>query len=274
MASMTTTDRSAPAVIAVVLCDLDGVVWLSGRPIPGSPEAIEMLREAQCRVLFVTNNSAALLAEHEAALAAIGIDAVGDVITSAQAAARLVEPGERVHACAGPGVVEALRARGASIVEAHRGEPVDAVVVGLHLDFDYDRLERASSAVRAGARFIAANDDASFPTPDGLVPGAGAIVAAVSTASGVRPVIAGKPHIAMAALVRATVGPLVEGSAMVMIGDRLSTDGRFAEELGCRFALVRSGVTPPDIRVDPPLEFDAADLAGVVVTLLGRSTAG
>jgi HAD superfamily hydrolase (TIGR01450 family) len=274
MASVTTTDRSAPADIAVVLCDLDGVVWLSGRPIPGSPEAIAKLREAGCRVLFVTNNSAALLVEHEAALAAIGIDAAGDVITSAQAAALLVEPGERVHACAGPGVVEALRERGASVVEARRGESVDAVVVGLHLDFDYDRLERASTAVRDGARFIGANDDASFPTPDGLVPGAGAILAAVSMASGVSPVIAGKPYAPMAALVRTTVGPLVEGSAMVMIGDRISTDGRFAEELSCRFALVRSGVTPPDDRVDPPPEFDAADLAGVVGTLLGRGTAG
>jgi HAD superfamily hydrolase (TIGR01450 family) len=274
MASVTTPEHSAPSDVTVVLCDLDGVVWLSGRPIPGSPAAVEMLREAGCRVLFVTNNSAALLSEHEAALEAIGVPAVGDVVTSAQAAALLVAPGERVHACAGPGVVEALLARGARVVEAVHGQPVDAVVVGLHLEFDYERLDRASAAVRAGARLIGANDDASFPTPDGLVPGAGAILAAVSTASGTTPEIAGKPYAPMAALVRDTIGQPVEPSAMVMIGDRLSTDGRFAEELGCRFALVRSGVTRDDVMVDPPPDIDATDLAEVARTLLQRGTAG
>ncbi|MEI7548082.1 MAG: HAD family hydrolase, partial [Actinomycetota bacterium] len=84
-----------------VLCDLDGVVWLAHQPIPGSVAAIARLRAAGHRVVFVTNNSAALIEGHEAALERIGIPAVGDVLTSAQAAALLVDPGERALVCGG-----------------------------------------------------------------------------------------------------------------------------------------------------------------------------
>jgi HAD superfamily hydrolase (TIGR01450 family) len=227
-----------------VLCDLDGVVWLSRIPIAGAAQAVADLRAADHRVLFVTNNSAPLLAEHEHALAIAGIDAVGDVLTSAQAAALLVRPAERVLVAAGDGVVEALRRRGADVAVndglAATSE-FDAVVIGLHRWFDYEGLRRASTAVRRGARLIAANDDATYPTPDGLIPGGGAILAAVERASGVHAEIAGKPYPAMAALVRSVLGTTTTAHA-VMIGDRPDTDGRFARTLGCRFAMVLSGV--------------------------------
>ena len=99
-----------------MLCDLDGVVWLAHRPIPGAVDAIARLRAAGCRVLFVTNNSAPTLAEHEAALAAIGVDASGAVLSSPMAAARLVQPGTAVLVAGGPGITEALTRRGATPV--------------------------------------------------------------------------------------------------------------------------------------------------------------
>ncbi|MCK8659565.1 hypothetical protein, partial [Pseudomonas umsongensis] len=129
--------------------------------------------------------------------------AEGDVLSSAMAAALLLDPGARALVCGGPGVVEALTARGVEVVE---DGPVDAVVVGLTQDLSYDLLLRASTAVRDGARFIATNTDPTYPTPGGLTPGGGAIVAAVATAAGGAPEVAGKPHPAMAALVRASVG--------------------------------------------------------------------
>ena len=89
--------------VDTVLCDLDGVVWLAHQPIAGSVEAIARLRSAGRRVMFVTNNSAATQSEHEASLAAIGVPATGDVVSSAMAAARLVEPGERVLVALPPG---------------------------------------------------------------------------------------------------------------------------------------------------------------------------
>lgn len=246
-----------------VLCDLDGVVWLAREPILGAAKAVADLREGGRRVLFVTNNSVSPIVEQEAALAAIGIEAKGDVITSAQAAASLVLPWERVLVLGGPGVIEAVEARGATVVavDGEDDEP-DVVLVGLDRQFDYRRLDRAQRAIRNGARFVATNDDATFPTPRGLIPGGGAIVAAIATASGTQPVIAGKPHAPMAALVRERCGPDFSARTALMVGDRWSTDGAFARALGCPFALVRSGVTPPGAEVDQSA-IDAPDLAAV-----------
>ena len=129
--------------------DLDGVVWLGDQPIPGAAEAVGTLRARGERVLFATNNSFARLAEQEAKLERFGIPAHGDVLTSAMAAARLVEAGERALVCGGPGIAEALEGRGAT---PGRAGAADAVVVGFHRDFDYERLRvavRRSSAGRA-----------------------------------------------------------------------------------------------------------------------------
>jgi 4-nitrophenyl phosphatase len=234
-----------PRRISHVLCDLDGVVWLAHQPITGSVEAIGAVRASGRRVLFVTNNSAATRAEHEAALAQIGIEATGDVVSSSMAAAFLLEPGERVLVTGGPGVAEAVAARGAVVVPnsgTDLDQPVDAVVVGLHRDFDYDRLRVAGRAVLDGARLIGTNSDTTYPTPSGLEPGGGSIVAAVASVGGVEAVFAGKPEQPMADLVADLLG--VEADAMLMVGDRPETDGRFAERLGCAFALVETGVTP------------------------------
>ncbi len=266
-----------PAAVDVrlVVCDLDGVVWLSRQAIPGSPEAVARLRSAGVRVLFATNNSAALVAEHEAALEAIGIPATGDVVTSSQAAALLVEPGERVMVVGGRGIHEALVRRGAHSVAAadceRDGDPVSAVVCGLDLDFSYRTLDVASAAVRAGARLIATNDDATYPTPHGLIPGGGAVLAAVERAAGMTATVAGKPYAPMAVLVHRRC-PDVPAAATVMVGDRPETDGRFAAELGCRYAQVRTGVVPHGVDV-PEAAIDAADLAGVAAALLTTGAA-
>ncbi len=254
--------------IRFVLCDLDGVVWLRRQAIDGAPEAIARLRASGRRVLFVTNNSMATVADQEAALAAIGIPAEGDVVTSSQAAASLLEAGQVALVCGGPGVTEAVEARGATAVVEVPTAGVDAVVIGLHFDFDYERMRLATTTVRDGARFVATNADATYPTPDGPIPGAGALVASVRTAAGVEPVIAGKPHHPMAALVAERGGPDFGPDTAVMVGDRFDTDGRFADELGCPFALVRSGVTRPGADPGGACALDLADLAAVADVLL------
>lgn len=259
-----------PASIEFVLCDLDGVVWLAHEAIPGAPDAVDRLRASGRRVLFVTNNSVATLAEQEAALAHIGIPADGDVVTSAQAAASLVRPNERVLVCGGPGVVEAVSAAGAEVVRSDEtpAGPADAVVVGLDRAFDFATLSTTSRTIRDGARFVATNDDPTFPTPFGATPGAGSIVAAVATAAGHAPVVAGKPHRPMADLVAATCGPTFAAVNTLMVGDRWSTDGAFAETVGCPFALVRSGVTSPGAAQGGAVDVDAADLAAVADILV------
>jgi glycerol 3-phosphatase-2 len=240
--------------------DLDGVVWLDEQPIAGASEAVARLREAGEDVVFCTNLSSRPVAEMEDKLARHGIAARGDVLTSAMAAATLVEPGERVLVCAGAGVVEALEARGAVAV---RDGPADAVVVGLHLDFDYDRLRAAAAAVRGGARLIGTNADPTYPTSDGLIPGGGAILAAVATASGVSPVVAGKPYEPMAALVRSRLG-----AGGTVVGDRADTDGQLAHRLGYRFVLVLSGSTTASDPDTGGADVVVADLASAVAQLL------
>ena len=137
-------------------------------------------------------------------------------------------------------------------------------IVGLVL-----RLRVASDAVRRGARLIATNDDATYPTPDGPIPGGGAIVASVAVAAGTTPMVAGKPHQPMASLVRERCGPGFSSETAIMVGDRWSTDGLFAAALGCPFVLVRTGVTPPstDPGGDPAL--DVVDLPAVADWLGG-----
>ena len=259
---------------AVACCDLDGVVWRGDDPIPGAAAGVAALRAGGIPVVFVTNNSSGTRDEYVAKLAACGVLAVADdVLSSAMAAARMLAadlaPGARVLTCSGPGVREAITGVGLAAVDS---EPAEAVVVGWHRDFTFDGLARAADAVRNGARFVATNVDPTYPSANGLLPGNGAIVAAVATAAGRVPEIAGKPTAAMAALVLDACG-----AHGVMIGDRPSTDGAFAATLGWPFALVLSGVAGShgeEPVPDPEPPFVAADLGTLAPMLLAAVGAG
>ena len=261
------------------ILDLDGVVWLSEQPIAGSPEAIAALRAAGHRVIFLTNNAGPPVAELVAKLEGMGVPATpAEVVTSAQAAASLLEPGSTVLLCAGAGVREALEARGVHVV---RDGDADAVVVGFHRDFDYDRLTAAFLAIHHGARLIGTNDDTTYPTPDGPIPGGGAILAAVVAAAGIEAEVAGKPYAPMAALLAERLrlvdqrgrdgdgGGVGVAEGTILVGDRPSTDGLMARRLGVPFALVLSGVTGEEPVDDPP-EHVVADLATLVAELVGQ----
>jgi len=260
---------SAASGTPVVCCDLDGVIWRGDDPIPGSAQAIEALRAAGLRVAFLSNNSSLPVATVVGKLARCGVPAdTADVLTSALSAAAMLAsemPGADVLTCAGEGVVEALDEVGLHCVAA---PPAAAVVVGFHRTFDFDELDRASRAIREGARFVATNLDATYPIPGGLLPGAGSIAAAVATASGTQPEVAGKPSQPMAAMVRERLG-----ARGVMVGDRPSTDGALAALLGWPFALVLSGVTGRvaplggETIPEPPPPIVGDDLASIVPAL-------
>lgn len=254
--------------MAVVVCDLDGVMWRGDQPIAGSANAVSELRGAGHAVAFLTNNSSATVDSYVEKLGRCGVEVTPEqVLTSAATAAELVArdhpAGGRVLACAGAGVVDALENLGFEVVSEG---PAAAVVVGWHRDFDFEGLTRAARAIREGAAFVATNLDPTFPSPDGFLPGNGAIVAAVATASAASPVVAGKPEQPTAQLVHERFG-----ASGVMVGDRPSTDGAMADALGWPFALVLSGVAGPggDEPVpDPPPAFVASDLAAVTPMLL------
>ena len=240
--------------------DLDGVLWLGDQPIYGAADAVARLRSTGQRVVFLTNNSSLTVGDYLAKLRGMGVPAdEADVITSAQAAASMMMPSSTALVCAGKGVDEALQRRGVRTVRSGRA---DAVVVGWHREFDYDRLTAAYRAVAAGARLIGTNDDATYPMPTGMVPGGGSILAAVSYATGKPAEVAGKPFKAMVALVRERVGRVD-----VVVGDRPTTDGALARNLEARFILVLSGVTSQgDLPVEPAPDLVSADLAAAVAT--------
>ena len=237
--------------------DLDGVIWLGAEPIPHAAEAVRLLRAAGEDHLFVTNNASARVEDQEAKLAAMDIDAAGRVVTSAQAGASLLTPGERVFVIGGPGVQEEVARRGCRAVA---GPDCDAVISGLDRELTYEDLRIATLAIRSGARWVLTNDDTTFPTPHGLEPGAGSIGAALRASTGVEPVVAGKPHGPMADLVRHRLGP-----AGIVAGDRPDTDGAFAGALGYRFGLVLTGVTTrADLPLQPAPDVVAEDLLALV----------
>lgn len=248
------------------MLDLDGVLWRGRVPIEGSADAVARIRAAGHRVGFQTNNSFTTIADQVEKLAAMGVPAEpDDVCSSAQAAAGLLEVGSRAMAVGGPGLAEALTTRGVEVVQPVKDAgPVDAVLVGFDPDFDYKKLTTAFRAVREGARLIGTNDDATFPTPNGEIPGGGSLVAAVSYATGVKAEIAGKPNSPAAKLLTERMGEITW-----LIGDRPDTDGGMARAVGASFGLVLSGVTETAEGADPEPDVVAADLAAIVTQLLG-----
>jgi HAD superfamily hydrolase (TIGR01450 family) len=255
-------------VFDVALLDLDGVVYVGPAAVPGVPEALAAARTAGMRLGYVTNNAARTPEDVAAHLVRLGVPAEpADVITSSQAAASVVAglfgPGARVLPVGGPGVADALRAAGLTVVDRAEDHPA-AVVQGYGPEVGWAALAEAVVAVRGGARHVATNTDATIPSPRGALPGNGALVGVVSAVTGQAPLVTGKPDPAMhAECVRRTgaVHPLV-------VGDRLDTDIEGARRAGAAGLLVFTGVTDPAILLaaDPGHRPDllSADLSGLL----------
>lgn len=251
-----------------LLLDLDGVVYVGLEAVPHAVESISGARARGVLTAYVTNNAARPPAEVSAHLRSLGLEVVDDdVVTSAQAGAAeiaaRVAPGSRVLAVGGPGVPEALRARGLEPVSLARDEP-SAVLMGFGPDVSWRELAEASYAVAAGALFVATNLDLSIPQPQGMAPGNGTFVAAVAAATGLAPMVAGKPY---APLVRESIERL-GARRPLMVGDRLDTDIEAGHVSAIASLLVLTGVTGVDeLLAAPPHRrptYLAADLRGLV----------
>ncbi|MFA5889426.1 MAG: HAD-IIA family hydrolase [Actinomycetota bacterium] len=233
--------------------DLDGVVWKGDDPIPGAPETIRALRDAGKRVCFVTNNSAEVADTYVRKLDRMGAGATAsEIVSSADATAHMLDrdvPGVRgrlAFVIGGEGLRAAVASVGARLASLEEGSDASVVVVGIDRDLTYDKLRAATLAIRKGATFIASNADATYPYPEGLVPGAGAIVAALRTASGVEPAVAGKPDPTMLEIAAERLG----GTPALAVGDRLDTDILAAHTAGWPCVLVLSGASGvPDLAV-------------------------
>ncbi|HEX9634783.1 MAG TPA: HAD-IIA family hydrolase [Candidatus Limnocylindria bacterium] len=271
----------------LVILDLDGVVYRGSQAVPGAVGLVVALRAAGVAVRFATNNSMATRAAYAERLASHGIVASADeIVTSTSATIEHLREHmpavSSVVTLGAPGMLDELRAAGFRAVSAAEAappewdgealpQPYDAVVVGLDPSFDYRRLGVAAAAIRAGARFVATNADLLFPTPHGFMPGAGTIVAAVQAASGVEPLVIGKPQPGMfqAILTMGGVGP----AEALVIGDNPDADIPAARRAGIPSVLVLTGVAdaaladglegdrrPDWIAADPAAVLDLLDL--------------
>jgi phosphoglycolate/pyridoxal phosphate phosphatase family enzyme len=247
---------SLPDRVRLVIFDLDGVIYRGVEPIHGAPELVAALHTAGVAVRFATNNSMIAREGYVARLEGLGIaTVVNEIVTSTSATIehlRRHAPGVRsVLAVGADGMEAELNAASLSVVMAgdasmadHAGGRLpatfDAVIVGLDPHVDYRRLAVAMRAILDGARFIATNADARYPTAVGFLPGAGSIVASLATASGATPEVIGKPSPAMFQAILEAGG--VSPSDAVVIGDNPDADVVGAHRAGCAAILVLTGV--------------------------------
>jgi glycerol-1-phosphatase len=252
----------------VALLDLDGVVYLGGTAIPGAAEALRKAAAAGMRLAYVTNNAFRTPAAIAALLTSFGAPASPeDVVTSAQAAARLLAErlpaGAPVLVIGGSGLRMAVRERGLRPVSTAADQP-RAVVQGYSPDISYSLLAEGGLAVAAGALFVASNGDLTLPSRRGRQPGNGSLIQVIATATGVQPLIAGKPE-----------PPLHRESVLrtgarhpLVVGDRLDTDIEGAHRVGADSMLVLTGVTgPAEAVLAPPSRrptYLAEDLSGLL----------
>jgi 4-nitrophenyl phosphatase len=227
--------------ITGVIMDMDGVLWRGDEALPGVLRWFAWIRARGLPFALATNNSMKTPADYVMKLAKFGVDGVEErqILTSGTTTLDYMRhhyaAGTAVHVLGGDGLRTLMTEAGYVVAD---DAPV--VVVGLDLDLTYDKLRRASALLRGGAAFIGTNADATIPTPSGLAPGGGSIVAALRTASEVEPIIMGKPNAPMFEAALHLLG--TDAAHTLMIGDRLDTDIAGGRAAGFQTALVLTGV--------------------------------
>ncbi len=258
--------------------DMDGVLYRGADVLPGVQELLDALTLRERPFMMATNNSMATPEAYERRLAAMGIEVPAEaVITSALATRDYLEQtlpdGSGIYTIGMPALREQLFEGSAFHPVQFGEEQPAAVVVGLDLGFTYDKLKAGHEALQQGASFIATNADSTLPTESGLVPGAGSIVAALAAASGMEPVVIGKPETPMLEMAMRRMGVLPEET--VMIGDRLDTDVLAGHRAGMMTVLVLTGVsTRDDLATAEALpDMIVSDLPSLVEALTAEAAA-
>lgn len=237
------------ASIKSLIIDIDGVLWRGSKPLPGVADFFVFLKAHGIQFLIVTNNATRTAEFLVDRLATLNVSVSPDeILTSAKATAlhlkRELPEASLVLVVGEEGLMDALTGAGFRALPADSPEAdsaAAAVVVGLDRGLTYRKLRVGATAIRAGARFIATNTDATFPAEEGLVPGAGSMVAAVQTATSVTPTVIGKPFRPMFDAALKILQSDVAATAM--LGDRLDTDVQGAQAVGLKTILVLTGVT-------------------------------
>lgn len=265
--------QDRPLELDGLVCDLDGVIYRGSNVIPGAPEAVESIRAKGIEVVFATNNATHTVEQYAATLRRLGIHTKPDqIVTSAIVTVEeIIRRGwadGTVFLVGGDGIRDRCVKAGLRLVEGMAARTADIVIVSGTPQLTYDHIRTAAFAVRAGARFLATNADPTFPAPDGLWPGAGAVLAAIQVASGRAAEVLGKPHRPM----MEAIGRRLEGRSRIgAIGDQPGTDLAGASAMGWTTILVLSGVTDDDAAA--ALD-DRPDLTAATIVEANEALAG
>ncbi|HRQ22886.1 MAG TPA: HAD-IIA family hydrolase [Anaerolineales bacterium] len=238
-----------PENIKSLILDMDGVIWKGDAPIGDLPAIFKRIRERGLKFVFATNNGTKTPEEYEKKLADLGVDIdSSQVVTSAMGIAFLLAQkhprGTKIFMIGEEGIRAALEEKGFEILGVERASEAEAVVMGIDRGINFQKIAEATLLVRAGRPFYSTNTDRTFPTPRGEIPGSGAWLSVVTTATGVEPVVAGKPFPYLMELSLGKLG--TKNEETLVVGDRLETDIAAGQSVGCPTALVLSGVSTPE----------------------------
>lgn len=249
---MTTQDTLAS--IRALVIDMDGVLWRGDTALPGLHDLFDFLRRRDIPFTLATNNASKTPQQYLQKLARLGVQVrPEEVLTSSLASAAYLRQklpsGAAVHVLGQDGLRQAVHEAGFQVRDDH--EPVAAVVAGIDFELTYEKLKLATRHILAGAHFVGTNPDRTFPLDDGLAPGAGAILAALEAATGVKPTIIGKPGPLMFEQALQRMG--VDAAHTAMLGDRLETDILGGHNAGLRTILVLTGVNSKEDLAGAPV---------------------
>lgn len=235
-----------PSTAKGLILDMDGVLWTDSAPIGDLSRIFSRFKELNLAVAMATNNSTRTVEQYVEKLFNLGVSVEPwQIVTSSLAVAHLMSrqfpTGTPVFAIGEDGLTDALKAENFEVLSVENAPKAQAVVVGIDRKVSFEKMAEAALLVRAGKPFFATNPDKTFPTPRGQIPGAGAWISIIVTATEVQPTIAGKPYPYLLQLALERIG--APKDATYVVGDRLETDIAGGQALGCPTALVLSGVS-------------------------------
>jgi 4-nitrophenyl phosphatase len=258
-----------PSHIKSLIIDMDGVVWRSDAPIGDLAAIFGRIRAKGLKFVFATNNSTKSSEQYVARLNEFGVKVEPwQVVTSSQAAAHAMSqkfpPGTKVFMIGEDGLRVALEERGFEILSIDDAPQAQAVVMGMDRGVNFQKMMEATLLVRSGVPFYATNTDSTFPTPRGQIPGAGAWISVISTATEILPIVAGKPYPFLMELSLEKLGTAPDQT--LVIGDRLETDIAAGQGVRCPTALVLSGVSTKEQGENwkPKIDIISEDLATLI----------
>ncbi|HNN12314.1 MAG TPA: HAD-IIA family hydrolase [Anaerolineales bacterium] len=235
-----------PSTTKALILDMDGVIWKGDAPVGDLPAIFKRIRERGLKFVFATNNGTKTPEDYQQKLADLGVIVdVSQVVTSALGIAFMLAQkfpgGTKVFVIGEDGIRVALEEKGFEVLSTEDAPQAKAVVMGIDRSINFQKVAEATLLVRAGIPFYTTNTDRTFPTPRGEIPGSGSWLSVITSATGVEPIVAGKPLPYLMELSMERLGTSKEET--LVVGDRLETDIAAGQAVGCETALVLSGVS-------------------------------